>query len=554
MWGGTSHVSVASSAGPGADVAAIAPDSIDAAAAASGHPTEVVGYTIASTTTTLAANVAADRSTEAVDPADAGAPTSSGATTTRSDALDGAPSAPSAVAGMSTEAMADPYAVLNLPTKGAGVATTSSAPPPEPPATNAGDEPATTSTVPGSSSSTSSTVVATSTSTLPPESSTTTTDGGATTSTADAAPPPAGDPDACTISELLVPSCGAWFGASTPSSDGRYDYEVGLDEYLDVVSTTPDILHFYHTNAATFPTASELAMSERDGEQVSLLFYNWKPSTSLTWREIADGGADDNIEVVARGLSRYPGRLFLTIHHEPENDQGSVGSGRTPADYVDMYRHVVTRLRDLGVTNAVFVMNYMGFEKWGPVADDFYPGDDVVDWIAYDPYAFAGQPTFAAMLNQASGDWPGFYEWAVGRAPGKPIMLGEWGFDLTTQPNSAKALDGAVDALQTRFPMVKALVYWNDRTDEWNFRLDQGLALSDDYAAAFARLAADPYFNSTTLGAPLVSTQPPARTARTAGNEALDPPPEIPEFPLPVVAVLSGVGLVGVLMARRSRR
>jgi hypothetical protein len=353
------------------------------------------------------------------------------------------------------------------------------------------------------------------------------------------------------VSELLVPSCGAWFGASTPSSDGRYDYETGLVEYERVVGTTPDILHFYETNAATFPSDAEVAMTRRSGRQDSLLYYNWKPSTSLTWREVADGGADGNIEVVARNLKRYPGKLFLTIHHEPENDQGADGSGRTPVDYVDMYRHVVTRLRELDVTNVVFVMNYMGFERWGPVADDFYPGDDVVDWIAYDPYGFAGQPTFADLLDQANGDWPGFYSWATRAAPGKPIMLGEWGFDLTVQSNAPSALDGAVDALRTRFPMLKALVYWNDRTDEWDFRLDQQLALSDEYAAAFARLAADPYFNSTPIDAPLTA----APAARTAGNErAAVPPAEIPEFPLPALALLSAVGLVGVVLVRRGRR
>jgi hypothetical protein len=330
-----------------------------------------------------------------------------------------------------------------------------------------------------------------------------------------------------------------------------------LAEYHDVVSAVPDILHFYETGAATFPSDAEIAMSERNGRQVSLLSYNWKPSTSLTWRQIADGQADGNIQTVARGLQRYPGTLFLAIHHEPENDQGDAGSGRTPADYVAMYRHVVETLRDLGVDNVVYVMNYMGFSKWGPVADDFYPGDDVVDWIAYDPYAFAGQSTFAALLNQPAGDWPGFYDWAVGHAPGKPIMLGEWGFDLATQPAAPAALDGAVETLARDFPMVKALVYWNDRTSEWNFRLDQPSALGTAYGAAFADLAAQPYFDLTSVGGPVEPATPLARSAPAPGafaSQSVDPPAEVAEFPLPVVAVLSGAALIGALVRRRNRR
>ncbi len=72
-----------------------------------------------------------------------------------------------------------------------------------------------------------------------------------------------------------------------------------------------------------------------------------------------------------------------------------------------MYRHVALRLRADGLTNAVLVMNYMGAVKWG-VADWFgelYPGDDVVDWIAYDPYASASagfyDGDFADMVNRA---------------------------------------------------------------------------------------------------------------------------------------------------------
>ena len=342
---------------------------------------------------------------------------------------------------------------------------------------------------------------------------------------------------------------------STPSSDGTFDRDIGLAEYEAVARNVPDILHFFKTGAGTFPTADEIAMSERDGEQASLLLYNWKPSPTLTWREIADGGADESIRSVAAGLQRYPKRLFLTVHHEPENEQGSAGSGRTPVDYVDMYRHVVGMLRAEGVTNAVYVMNFMGFAGWAPVADDFYPGDDVVDWIAYDPYGHAGQSTFAELLNRPTGDdWPGFYTWATQRAPGKPIMVAEWGYDLAGQPGAPAALDGAVESLTTDFPMVKALVYWNSWTDEYNYRLDQPTALGAEYGAAYARMANDPYFNSTSVGAGaprLVVITPSvasiellrdcARNATfavrctqavTVGNESLDPPPRDPGVPV----------------------
>ena len=45
-------------------------------------------------------------------------------------------------------------------------------------------------------------------------------------------------------------------------------------------------------------------------------------------------------------------------------------------------------LRADGVTNAVMVMNYMGFDRWMRQSwfQSMWPGDDVVDWIGLDPY------------------------------------------------------------------------------------------------------------------------------------------------------------------------
>jgi len=307
------------------------------------------------------------------------------------------------------------------------------------------------------------------------------------------------EPLPCSVSALLVPSCGAWLGASTAPKSGDLDsdgYLRGLGEYEAIAQNTPDILHFYKNGSQSFPTSAERAMSERPGHARSLLLYNWKPSQSLSWRQIADGGADDAIQVVARGLKAYPHKLFLTIWHEPENDMNK-GTGRTPADYVAMFRHVVTTLRSLGVTNAVYVMNYMGYYGWSSSVDALYPGDDVVDWIAYDPYGLGGQDSFAELVDTAHGSWPGFYSWATRKAPGKPIMMAEWGYDLTDQPNAADYLDQAVPTLQGRYPALKAMVYWHDDAGNFKVRLDQVSTLGQDYATAYQRLVANAYFNST---------------------------------------------------------
>ncbi|MGE0000122.1 MAG: hypothetical protein AB7U39_24645, partial [Ilumatobacteraceae bacterium] len=322
----------------------------------------------------------------------------------------------------------------------------------------------------------------------------------ATTVPVTTAPPPQSD-GSCTVSSLLVPSCGAWLGATTAARSGAKntaDYAIGLDEYEAVSGNVPDILHFYRSGAAKFPSQAEINMANRPGKQRSILFYNWKP-TSGAWSDVPKGSADSAIATVATSLKAYPHKLFLTVWHEPENDITS--SGRTEADYVAMYRYVVTKLRSLGVTNVVFVMNYMGFSGWSSMVDQLYPGDDVVDWIAYDPYGFKSHDDFGEFLDTANKSWPGFYSWATAKAPGKPIMLAEWGFDLNDAPLAPQILDGAVPIIQSRFPMLKALVYWHDDNGGFSVRLDQSSSLGQAYGQAYRRLAADPFFNLTPTAA-----------------------------------------------------
>ena len=125
------------------------------------------------------------------------------------------------------------------------------------------------------------------------------------------------------------------------------------------------------------------------------------------------------------------------MHHEPENDvRTKVTSGMTAKDYADAFRYVVKRLRSDGVTNMITTMVYMAYVPWNTKSwfEDLYPGDDVVDWIGWDAYAYSdpgyGHGDFAEMMNRRSSehpDWPGFYTWAAQTFPTKPLMVAEWG-------------------------------------------------------------------------------------------------------------------------------
>ena len=303
----------------------------------------------------------------------------------------------------------------------------------------------------------------------------------------------------CGVSSILVPSCGAWAGTSAPSKTG-HNPSIGLQQYESVAKTVPDILHFYESGGGAFPSKVEIALAQRPGKQPSILYHNWQPAPNLTWRQIANGAANSAIQNVANSIKAYPHKIMLAIAHEPENDMKlSAGSGKTPEDYVAMYRYVANRLRALGVRNVVYVWNMMGFSGWGSYYDRLYPGHDVVDWIAWDAYGHSAQSTFNEYMNRPapSKNWPGMYVWATKKAPGKPLMLGEWAYDIKGQPNAPQIVKTAASVLKNNFPMIKAMVYWNSATSNYNFRLDQTTTVGKAYGAAYAQMVADPYFNQT---------------------------------------------------------
>ncbi|MEV0584222.1 hypothetical protein [Nonomuraea sp. NPDC050310] len=312
-------------------------------------------------------------------------------------------------------------------------------------------------------------------------------------------------PQSCVATAKLIPSCGAWWGVAPEVFTGLRPRRA-LERAERRMGRSADILHVYHRGSELFPTAQEIELA-RDPETPRLLLINWKPSFDHTWAEIAEGALDSRIDRLAAHLrTRFPERFFLTVHHEPEDDVSPAeGSGMTADDYAAMFRHVVLRLRERGVRNAVTVMTYMGAPNWASQSwfERLYPGDDVVDWVAMDPYADARVADFSGLVNKTRREyaqWPGFYRWMQRRFPGKPIMVAEWGvFERPGQPDFKPAFFDSVRAQLGGYPQIKALVYFDSpRAPRGDTRFD----VTPRAAEAFARLARDRRFHATPVPRP----------------------------------------------------
>ncbi|GAA3930379.1 hypothetical protein Aau02nite_31740 [Amorphoplanes auranticolor] len=318
-------------------------------------------------------------------------------------------------------------------------------------------------------------------------------------------PPTTTPPAECVTGALLVPSCGVLWGAAAGGfTDTPRDQ--ALKSWETLTGRTATIFHQYHKGDEQFPTKAEIAMTQ-DPQRPRVLLLNWKIAYNSTWAKVAAGEQNARIDKWSAYVKQnYHQKFFLALHHEPENDvQTTASSGMTAKDYAAMYRHVITRLRANGVSNAVNVIAYMGNEKWMAQSwwKDLYPGDAYVDWVGLDSYVSVekGYYHYGGMGDlldrQPTGGGLGWYDWAVQNHPTKPIMVAEWGMyhRRATITDKSAAFASVVPELKAH-PAIKAVVYFDTASDDEGDR-DISVNSSASSLAAFKKVAADPMFKVT---------------------------------------------------------
>ena len=290
-------------------------------------------------------------------------------------------------------------------------------------------------------------------------------------------PPASSEPDlsvlprsSCYTGSELVPTCGVLWGVA-PGAHTESRGAAALAAFERKTGRHQAIFHAYHAGIRQlFPTPQEIAIAHQPGAK-RILFLNWKPD-SASWAAIAHGDrpTDAFIDRLAMHIRQtFPDRFFFAVHHEAENDViERAGSGYTAKDYSAMFRHVVKRMRADGVRNMVTVLVHMAYvphaqQSW---FNQMYPGDDVVDWIGLDVYAYStpgyGHGDFAEVLNRklaGKRSWPGFYTWAVTRHPHKPLMIAEWGvWSYNGNPRYKAEFYRQLGSELPHFPRIKAMV------------------------------------------------------------------------------------------------
>ncbi|MFD3823776.1 glycoside hydrolase family 26 protein [Streptomyces sp. NPDC058625] len=316
---------------------------------------------------------------------------------------------------------------------------------------------------------------------------------------------PSGTDGECRPTELLEPPCGAWFGAFVPHE--RADLEEKVKAYEEQVGRKLDIVYTYHDMSLHEGTRREgqlLSPEEQRVGEKRMLLLSWESKwwggtkgQQPRWEEIAAGDLDATvIDVQAKRIKDYGQRtgkkVFLSF--DLEMDTRTPANG-TPAQYVQAYRHIHDRFRELGVDNVVWTWIITGYLNHGDLFKRMYPGDAYVDWIGYNQYNY---------YRCHKTEWLTFeqtqtatHEWIRENiSADKPLMLSEFGSAAdSARPERQAEWYARVPPVLKGLEGVKAALQWNYR--------DPGphcdLAVANEAAwEALRKVAADPHLNQPT--------------------------------------------------------
>jgi hypothetical protein len=343
---------------------------------------------------------------------------------------------------------------------------------------------------------------------------------------------------ACGTDEILRPTCPgrALFGGwSKGYTTGTFQKVVGEADLR--YRRRMDLVHMYHAPDGPAPVPfgdDKFGRGERQFtlDEGRIVVANYKPgvpgdqSYKPDFAATARGDHDEWIRVAARNIKAMGShKVMLALQHEPENDIGggtecTVKAGNRATNTPETYRAMWRRTRQVfdaeGVTNVVWVMNYMSLPRWDCLVTEVWPGDDLVDWVAYDPYSTDGGTTevtrFAESLAAKTDASHGFV--------GKPYMLAEYGVIAkpTTREEAELGIEASREASRVKarafygnleqllggqvIPNLKALVVFDSQTGTNGLNSGVGVdawgAADPAEQEAFNRLAANPAFLPTT--------------------------------------------------------
>ena len=213
-------------------------------------------------------------------------------------------------------------------------------------------------------------------------------------------------------------------------------------------------------------------------------FHHNRPQPDFDTVAIASGMHDAYISAWADAAKAYGQPVYVRLMHEmlatPYPHAYGQNRNAEPAQYVAAFRHVVDIFHRKKVANVQFVWCF-GTGPTKPAFENFFPGDDYVEWVSLDGY------------NPLDYGWKSFEE-VFGKAYAvmekisrRAMIIGEIGCVEDPKDPRAKAhwiKDAFLDVIPNKMPRVKMVVFFNSGGHQVrNYQVDSSQASFDAYQA-----------------------------------------------------------------------
>lgn len=298
----------------------------------------------------------------------------------------------------------------------------------------------------------------------------------------------------CTVSDILEPSCGVWWGAS-PDGDDVESLESAVGRDMDIVYTWRGI---DQPNVPGDRERRMIAEGRFVHTNIEARRFTSSGHPDIPYRDILDGEFDPSLRSQARAVAELEVPYFVTFDHEADGKNRYNNRG-TPAEFVDSWQHIVDLYRSEGADNVIWVWNVTGWPGNVDRLPGLWPGNDYVDWISWEAYNMTGcdkmndwdhVDSFEDALSPT-------YDWIQeegpkhGIDPEKPVMIGEMGTTDIGPRETLKWYTDVPDVLK-RYERVRAVKLWDSAVGEGcDFRIR-----SNEHARRGFELAGqDPYVN-----------------------------------------------------------
>ena len=222
--------------------------------------------------------------------------------------------------------------------------------------------------------------------------------------------------------------------------------------------------------------------------------------------DILAGAHDGYIHDWATRAAEWGHPFFLRFDWEMNGKWfpwGEGANGNQPGEFAEAWRHVHDIFTSVGATNATWV--------WCPYVNrlnlyaSLYPGDSYVDWTCLDGYNWGENPaapygwrTFDELYGAA------YAKVTETVAPSKPMVIGEI---AASEYGGSKAtwIEEMFDALATRYPKVRGLVWFENLGNDMDWVLESSASAT----SAFATGISDSRFLGNVFGGISASPIPP---------------------------------------------